>query len=65
MTGCQDEGKYLVTAENSAGSAEQLVQVTVIRPVPPERKWSSWTESVGSWIVGGWHYGFTQSPGMC
>ncbi len=58
MTGCQDEGKYLVTAENSAGSAEQLVQVTVIRPVPPERKWSSWTG-------GGWHYGFTQSPGMC
>ncbi|XP_064386192.1 receptor-type tyrosine-protein phosphatase F-like [Halichondria panicea] len=35
-TDLQDEGEYVVTAINSAGQAEQLVKVTVLRPVPPE-----------------------------
>ena len=37
-TDMQDEGSYLVKATNSAGTVEQLVRVTVIRPVPPERE---------------------------
>ena len=37
-TDLKDEGAYIVTATNSAGTAEQMVRVTVIRPSPPERK---------------------------
>ena len=37
-TDLQDEGGYVVTAVNSAGNTEQLVKVTVLRPVPPERE---------------------------
>ena len=37
-TDLQDEGSYVVTAVNSAGNTEQLVKVTVLRPVPPERE---------------------------
>ena len=37
-TDLQDEGEYVVTAINSAGQADQLVKVTVLRPVPPERE---------------------------
>jgi hypothetical protein len=36
-TDLKDEGAYIVTATNSAGTAEQMVRVTVIRPSPPER----------------------------
>ena len=34
----QDQGDYLVTAENSAGTSEALIKVTVLKPTPPERK---------------------------
>lgn len=35
-TDLKDEGAYIVMATNSAGTAEQMVRVTVIRPTPPE-----------------------------
>ena len=34
----QDEGSYLVTAENSAGVSQAQIKVTVIKPTPPERE---------------------------
>ena len=34
----QDQGDYLVTAENSAGTSEALIKVTVLKPTPPERE---------------------------
>ena len=37
-TAFQDEGEYVVTAINSAGRADQLVRVTVLRLKPPERE---------------------------
>ena len=37
-TDLQDEGTYVVRATNTAGEAEATVRVTVLRPVPPERK---------------------------
>ena len=38
-TDLQDEGVYIVKATNSGGLVEVIVKVTVIRPVPPERKY--------------------------
>ena len=34
----QDEGSYLVTAENSTGTTSAQIKVTVIKPTPPERE---------------------------
>ncbi len=49
-TDLQDEGEYVVTAINSAGQAEQLVKVTVLRPVPPERKCVGVSVCVCAWV---------------
>ena len=38
-TDLQDEGVYIVKATNSGGMVKVIVKVTVIRPVPPERKY--------------------------
>lgn len=35
-TDLQDEGTYVVRANNLAGEAEVAVRVTVLRPIPPE-----------------------------
>ena len=40
-TDLQDEGVYVVTAINSAGQANQLVRVSVLQPIPPEREFYS------------------------
>ncbi len=49
-TDLQDEGEYVVTAVNSAGQADQLVKVTVLRPVPPERESVCVCTSVSTWL---------------
>ncbi len=49
-TDLQDEGEYVVTAVNSAGQADQLVKVTVLRPVPPERESVCVFTSVSTWL---------------
>ncbi|CAI8013028.1 Receptor-type tyrosine-protein phosphatase F [Geodia barretti] len=35
-TSLEDEGSYLVTAENSTGTTSAQIKVTVIKPTPPE-----------------------------
>ena len=40
-TDLSDEGSYIVSASNSAGTVEEMVRVTVVTPVPPDSELKS------------------------
>lgn len=38
-TELSDEGSYIVSASNPAGTVEEMVRVTIVAPVPPDSEW--------------------------